>query len=196
MNKKYVLTYSNGDFLDIDQASGYPFRRKGDSPHIWNNIGEATKYADMFPSENLEVWEMLYTLKEEGVTEEIEVFVDLTDFMHEIGAGNAAGPHYIYNSLEEIKRKQPCVEQCGIVRAKLIKLEIVQGSDYTKKTDHELSYFQKYKLMEKALESIATFTHKETCDNRNEMVPVYECGCYENSQWDIAKEVLEKIKKD
>jgi hypothetical protein len=108
------------------------------------------------------------------MTEEIEVFVDLTDFMHEIGAGNARGPHYIYNSLEEIKMKQPCVDQCGIVRAKLVMLEIVQGSDYSKETDHSLSYFKKYELMKQALKEISSSV--------------------ENNQKKIADEILEEIK--
>jgi len=107
-------------------------------------------------------------------TDEIEVFVDLTDFMHEIGEGNARGPHHIYNSLEEIKRKQPCVEQCGIVRAKLVLVEIVQGSDYSKKDDHKLSIFEKYELMVQALTEIS--------------------NSLENNQKKIADEILEEIK--
>ena len=129
--KKYVLTYPNGKFLRIDSSSGYHYEAE-DTPHIWHDEKKAKAYSDMFPKEELEVWEMEYSLKEHGVTQEIEVFVDLVDFMHEIGVGNAPGPHKIYNTIQEIKEKQPCVEECGIVRAKLIKMETVQTSNYAK----------------------------------------------------------------
>lgn len=131
IEKKYILTYPNKKFLRIDSDSGYPYEAE-DSPNIWHSEGEAEKYADMFPKENLEVWEMEYNLKDPGITEEIEVYVDLVDFMYEIGMGNAPGPHKIYNSIQEIKEKQPCVEECGIVRAKLVKLETVQAPNYVK----------------------------------------------------------------
>lgn len=91
------------------------------------------------------------------MTEEIEVFVDQTDFLHEIGEGNAPGPHMVYNTLKEIKKKQPCVEQCGVVRAKLVFVEVVQPSDF-KKVDgeHTPSFYEKYRLMKKALQDIKT----------------------------------------
>lgn len=38
-----------------------------------------------------------------------------------------------------------------------------------------------------ALERIATFGHDPDCDSS---APVYECGCYEKSQWEIAREAL------
>ena len=131
IEKKYILTYPNKKFLRIDSDSEYPYEAE-DSPYVWHSEGEAEKYADMFPKENLKVWEMEYNLKDPGITEEIEVYVDLVDFMHEIGIGNAPGPHKIYNSIQEIKNKQPCVEECGIVRAKLVKLETVQEPNYSK----------------------------------------------------------------
>jgi hypothetical protein len=40
----------------------------------------------------------------------------------------------------------------------------------------------------KALEEIRGFDHAPGCDTG---APVYECGCYEKSQWDIAREALE-----
>jgi len=131
IKKRYVLTYPNKKFLRIDSNSGYPYEAE-DSPHIWYEEDEAEKYAEMFPQEDLEVWEMEYNLKEQGDSEEVEVYVDLVDFMHEIGIGNAPGPHKIYNSIIEIKEKQPCVEECGIIRAKLVKLETIQASNYSK----------------------------------------------------------------
>jgi len=98
----------------------------------------------------------------------------------------------VYNSLKEIKEKQPCVEQCGIVRAKLVKLETVQGSDWKAESKHTLSLMKKYRLMQTALLKISNFTHKEDCDCKE--APVYECGCYDKSQWEIADEVLSKVK--
>ena len=40
---------------------------------------------------------------------------------------------------------------------------------------------------EKALERIANFGHAESCTSS---APVYECGCYEKSQSEIAREAL------
>jgi len=192
---RYVLIYPNGKFLGIDTNSGYPYPKE-DAPHIWCNEKEAVDYGNMFPKEKLKLWEMKYSLKEQGRSaEEIEVYVDSVDFRHEIGEGNAPGPHYIYNSLKEIKEKQPCVEQCGVIRAKLVKLETVQESDYTDSSnDHVLSLSGKYMLMKIALNKIAAFTHKEECSYKE--APVYECSCYDQSQWELAVEALEKVKDD
>lgn len=91
------------------------------------------------------------------MSDEIEVYVDLTDFLHEIGEGNAPGPHRIYNSLNEIKKKQPCVEECGIVKANLVMVEIVQESNFKKDNKrHSYSFSEKYNLMLKALQDINT----------------------------------------
>ena len=69
------------------------------------------------------------------MSKEIEVYVDLTDFLHEIGEGNAPGPHMVYNSIEEIKKKKPCVAQCGIAKAKLVLVEVVEQSNFKKVSD-------------------------------------------------------------
>jgi len=142
MKKKYVLVYPNRKLLAIDQSSGYPYEVE-DGPRIWTNKKEVQDYAKHFPNERLELFELEYTLKEEGITQEIEVFVDATDFYHEIGAGNAPGPHYIYNSAAEIQHKQPCAIQCGVVRAKLVKLETVVKGNWRAKT-HDISLSEKY----------------------------------------------------
>ena len=42
--------------------------------------------------------------------------------------------------------------------------------------------------MSEALEKIANFDHSEDCDCKS--CPIYECGCYEESQWEIAKAAL------
>jgi len=192
---KYVMTYPDGNFVRIDGDSGYPYPYK-ESPRIWSDIEEAQKYQSMFPKENFEIWIMDYSLKEQGVTKEIDVFVDAVDFRHEIGAGNAPGPHYIYNSIKEIKEKQPCVEQCGIIRAKLVKMETVQHDNYDdlESKDHKRSLSEKYRLMKIALNKIANFSHKDDCGCPQ--APIYECGCYDKSQWELASEVLEKVKDD
>ncbi len=92
---------------------------------------------------------------------ELIVYVDLTDFYHEIGEGNAPGPHFIYNTIKEIKNKQPCVEQCGIVKAKLTELEIVQKSNFRSDTNnHKISFQEKYSLMKKALLEIKNKRYK------------------------------------
>jgi hypothetical protein len=41
-----------------------------------------------------------------------------------------------------------------------------------------------------ALKKIRDFDHAEGC---NSMAPVYECGCFDKSQADIAAEALKKI---
>lgn len=40
-----------------------------------------------------------------------------------------------------------------------------------------------------ALAAVASFTHADECENRG-VVPIYECGCYEASQWAIAEAAL------
>ena len=121
------MTYPDGEFVKIDNSTGYPYPYK-ESPHIWYEYAEAEKYQKMFPKEMFEIWEMNYSLKEYGITKEIEVYVDAVDFKNEIGEGNAPGPHAIYNSVKEIKEKHPCVEECGIIRAKLVMLGYAQKS--------------------------------------------------------------------
>jgi len=190
---KYVLTYPNNKFVAIDKDSGYPYENE-DYPHIWFKIEEAEKYQEMFPKENLSILGMEYSLREIGVTKEIEVYVDAVDFQHEIGEGNAPGPHFIYNTLKEIKEKQPCVEQCGVYRAKLVSMEMISKSNYEKTTKHKISFSEKYRLMKIALSRIANFSHSEDCECTQ--APVYECGCYDKSQWDLAAEALEKVKDD
>jgi len=100
------------------------------------------------------------------------VYVDLVDFTHEIGEGNAPGPHYIYNTLEEIKTKQPCVEECGIIKARLVNVETVQPSNYSniENRKHRLSFSEKYALMKKALNEISnsveyTYTQKKIAED-------------------------------
>ena len=129
------------------------------------------------------------------MVQEIEVFVDSTDFKYEIGAGNAPGPHYIYNSLEEIKEKQPCVTECGVIRAKLVKVEevLLSAHEVSPKLNHNISLVEKYTLMEKALKDIANFTHKKDCEYKD--VPVYECGCYDKDPWEIATEALKQVQE-
>jgi hypothetical protein len=50
---------------------------------------------------------------------------------------------------------------------------------------------EKLELALQALRRIADFGHTEECCNCG--VPVYECCCYDKSQWDIAREALEKL---
>lgn len=96
---------------------------------------------------------------------EIIVYVDLTDFLHEIGEGNAPGPHYVYNSIKEIKEKQPCVDQCGIVKAKLVEIDVVQKSNFNKNIErHRISFSEKYNLMKKALIEIKNKEYKNIED--------------------------------
>jgi len=192
---KYVMTYPDGKFVAVDTASGYPYANDY-YPMIWFELKEVEEYQAMFPKEGFVIREMEHSLKEHGVTKEIEVFVDAVDFRHEIGEGNAPGPHYIYNSIKEIKEKQPCVEQCGIIRAKLVAMESVQDSDYSdiENRKHNMPLSEKYMLMKIALNKISNFTHKEECSSKE--APIYECGCYNKSQWELADEVLEKIKND
>ena len=128
-----------------------------------------------------------YLKEYEGIT----VYVDTTDFNHEIGKGNASGPHYVYNTLEEIKEKQPCVSQCGVIRAKLVKLETVLESNMHPSEEHKLSFSERYRLMETALKKIVGFTHSEECECKE--APIYECGCYNKDQWEIAEDVLRKV---
>jgi len=42
-----------------------------------------------------------------------------------------------------------------------------------------------------ALRRIENFNHDEGCDSDN--IPIYECCCYEKSQSEIARDVLQEI---
>lgn len=112
------------------------------------------------------------------MVDEIEVYVDLTDFQHEIGEGNAPGPHSVYNTLQEIRKKQPCVYGCGVIKAKLVFVEVVQDSNFNNvNKNHKLFFSEKYRLMEEALLEIKT-------KNENEDIKK------------IIQNVLDKIKDD
>lgn len=41
-----------------------------------------------------------------------------------------------------------------------------------------------------ALKRIADFSHTPGC---NSSAPVYECGCYDKSQWEIAEDALKAL---
>ncbi len=47
------------------------------------------------------------------------------------------------------------------------------------------------KLAIRALKQIRDFGHAETCELVG--APVYECGCYDKSQWEIAAEALDDL---
>jgi len=168
---KYVLVYPNGNFLKIDKDSGYPYECESD-PTLWYFSHLAEEYSKQFSNKNLKLMELEYSLKEYGlVAKEIEVFVDRSDFAHEIGEGNAPGPHNVYNTLAEIKEKQPCVEGCGVVRAKLVELGMAQpiNDDKRKQNPHILSFSEEYQLMKIALNeisnSVESTMQKKIADN-------------------------------
>ena len=166
----YVLTYPNGEYVGIDTSSGgYPYPTT-DTPEFWYNYENVKRCQDCFHKKNFKIWEIEFTLKEAGTTEEIEVYVDAVDFYHEIGEGNAPGPHYIYNTLEEIKKKQPCVEGCGVIKARLVKQKVVLKGSYNSQIEHRLSLSEKYLLMKQCLIDIKNSsecieTHKKNIED-------------------------------
>lgn len=63
----------------------------------------------------------------------------------------------VYNTLKEIKKKRSCVGQCGIIKAKLVFVEVAQPSDFKKDEEEHLpSFTEKYILMRKTLLNIKT----------------------------------------
>ena len=53
-------------------------------------------------------------------------YMDSTDFAHELGEGGSLGGSTIYESVEDLKRNQMCVEECGIVKVKITVVETVE----------------------------------------------------------------------
>lgn len=52
-----------------------------------------------------------------------------TDYYHELGEGTGSTP--IYPSLFSLKENRKCVEQCGIVKVKIVLDETIQTPDYS-----------------------------------------------------------------
>ena len=64
------------------------------------------------------------------------VYIDGTDWQHEVGETDAV----VWPSLEMMKKRVPCIEQCGVVRCELKEIEWVYGGSRdkeAKKTDYE-----------------------------------------------------------
>ena len=51
-----------------------------------------------------------------------------------------------------------------------------------------MSTEEKLEAAIKALQAIIDFGHTDDCGCKG--APIYECGCYDKSQWQIAKEAL------
>ena len=60
--------------------------------------------------------------------EERVVFIDATDFFHEMGA--ARGGNKVYASLNDTFECQPCSKECGVVKAKVSFVKQVHSSNY------------------------------------------------------------------
>jgi len=54
-----------------------------------------------------------------------------------------------------------------------------------------MSEAEKLRVAIIALRRIAKFGHTDDCDCIS--APVYECGCYDESQWDIARKALSEM---
>ncbi len=53
-----------------------------------------------------------------------------TDFEHELQW--ASGGTNVYNELEDLIERRPCVKGCGIVKVEVNLLEVIQESDYSR----------------------------------------------------------------
>lgn len=55
-------------------------------------------------------------------------YMCLTDFEHELGC--AKGGNVIYPSESDLRENCRCIPQCGVVKVKVIGVEVLQESDY------------------------------------------------------------------
>jgi hypothetical protein len=58
-----------------------------------------------------------------------EFFMCKTDFFHELQ--DCASGAKVYSDIEDLRRGEPCVSECGIVKIKIELLEVVQPTDYS-----------------------------------------------------------------
>ena len=56
-------------------------------------------------------------------------YMDKTDFEWELGA--AMGGNKIYPSEADLRRNEKCLDQCGIVKVRVTRVEVVQEEDFT-----------------------------------------------------------------
>lgn len=54
--------------------------------------------------------------------------MDKVDFDHELG--NALGGNRIYSSIEDLKNRNECWPECGIVEVKVSLVRVVQEGDF------------------------------------------------------------------
>ena len=57
-------------------------------------------------------------------------YMCLTDYDWELA--EARHPSCIWASIESLKEDRPCVEECGIVKVKIVCVEIIQEPDFSK----------------------------------------------------------------
>lgn len=78
-------------------------------------------------------------------------------------------------------------ESAALARDRRVKSVLREAIEQVSKLEERLD------LAKSALKRVAEFGHNFDNPNCCPDAPVYECGCYEISQWDIAKKALDEI---